>query len=56
MLLGEEIMNGISTGILLVKHKNEEFVCNIDDVAKHMPYVASKSALVEQKRQDTDRY
>ena len=56
MLLGEEIMNGISTGILLVKHKDEEFVCNIDDVAKHMPYAASKNALVDQVRQDNDRY
>ena len=55
-LLGEETMNGISTGILLVKHKDEEFVCNIDDVANHIPYVTSKNSLNDRERRDNDRY
>ena len=55
-LLGEETMNGTSTGILLVKHKDEEFVCNIDDVAMHIPYVASKNSLNDRERQDSDHY
>jgi hypothetical protein len=56
MLLGEETRNGISTGILLVSHKNEEFVCNIDDVACHIPYVSSKNTLADQAIRDNDRY
>ena len=52
MLLGEETRNGMSTGILLVSHKNEEFVCNIDDIAKHIPYVQSKDRLLDNTRYD----
>ena len=54
ILLGEETRDGISTGVLLVSHKNEEFVCNIDDVAKHIPYVQSKNRLLD--RYDHDKY
>ncbi len=53
-LLGEETRDGISTGILLVSHKNEEFVCNIDDVAKHIPYTPSKNRLLD--REDCNNY
>jgi hypothetical protein len=56
MLLGEETMQGISTGILLVKHKNEEFVCNIDDVANHIPYTSSKNNLNNRERRGDDQY
>ena len=55
-LLGEETMNGMSTGILLVKHNDEEFVCNIDDVARHIPYVTSKNILARQHDENSDRY
>ena len=56
MLLGEETMRGISTGVLLVKHKNEEFVCNIDDVVNHIPYASSKNNLSNRERHDDDQY
>jgi hypothetical protein len=56
MLLGEETRNGVSMGILLVSHKNEEFVCNIDDVADHIPYVSTKSLLTNQDDRDSEHY
>jgi hypothetical protein len=56
MLLGEETRKGISTGVLLVIHNNKEFVCNIDDVARHIPYVSSKNTLADQAIRDNDRY
>jgi hypothetical protein len=56
MLLGEETRHGVSTGVLLVIHNSEEFVCNIDDVARHIPYVSSKNTLTDQEHQDSERY
>lgn len=56
IFLGEETRNGISTGVLLVSHKNEEFVCNIDDVADHIPYVSTKNPLTSQDARDSERY
>lgn len=55
-LLGEETRNGVSTGILLVKHKDEEFVCNIDDVAKHIPCASSKIPQSQSRREDEQHY
>ena len=56
MFLGEETRNGVSTGILLVKHNDEEFVCNIDDVAKHIPYTSSKILPAQSRREDEQHY
>ena len=56
MFLGEETRNGISTGILLVSHKNKEFVCNIDDVADHIPYISTKNNITNQRDRDSDHY
>lgn len=56
ILLGEETRNGVSTGILLVKHNDEEFVCNIDDVAKHIPYTSSKNSISHHRREDEQYY
>ena len=56
ILLGEETRNGISTGVLLVTYNNKEFVCNIDDVADHIPYVSSKNNSILRERHDSDHY
>jgi len=56
MLLGEETRKGVSTGMLLVSHKNEEFVCNIDEVASHIPYVSTKNNLTKQDVINRDHY
>jgi len=56
ILLGEEIRKGESTGVLLVSHHDEEFVCNIEDVATHIPYVAPKSAPIDKDYQDNEHY
>jgi|TARA_R110001606_G_scaffold4730_2_gene22502 hypothetical protein len=56
ILLGEEIRKGVSTGVLLVSHHNEEFVCNIDDVATHVPYVSSKPVLTDKDYQNNEHY
>lgn len=56
ILLGEETRHGISTGVLLVTHNNEEFVCNIDDVANHIPYTSSKNKQINREDYDRDNY
>jgi hypothetical protein len=55
-LLGEENIKGISTGVLLVVHSNKEFVCNIEDVANHIPHSAKSSKTREVHIETSERY
>lgn len=56
ILLGEEILHGKSTGVLLVKCNNDEFVCSINDVAKHIPYNKKKGANTIIRNEYEDMY
>jgi hypothetical protein len=56
ILLGEEIRLGASTGVLLVTHSNKEFVCNIEDVANHIPRSIKSSKTKELPIETSERH
>jgi hypothetical protein len=43
--LGQETSKGVSNGNILVRHKDEHFICNIDDIDVHVPMQKSSSNL-----------
>lgn len=56
ILLGEESRNGVGTGLLLVKHNNEEFVCYVEDVKEHIPRSTPEKRTLYVERNDDTHY